>query len=64
MKENFIPEELVKAFLEHVEGKPFTLPEVAVALEINEEIAVNILIYLIENKLLDVTCTWVPKEGK
>jgi len=62
MKENFIPKELVKAFLEHVDGKPFTLPEVAVALEINEEIAVNILIYLIENKLIDVTCTWVPNK--
>jgi len=62
MKENFIPEKLVKAFLEQVDGKPFTLPEVAVALDIDEEIAVNILIYLIENKLLDVTCTWVPNK--
>jgi len=62
MKENFIPEELVKAFLDHVDGKPFTLPEVAVALDLDEEIAVSILIYLIENKLLDVTCTWVPNK--
>nr|WP_199082317.1 hypothetical protein [Pedobacter sp. ASV19] len=61
MKENFITEELVKAFQDHVEGRSFTLPEVAVALDIDEEIAVNILIYLIENKMLDVTCTWVPK---
>jgi uncharacterized protein YaaR (DUF327 family) len=62
MKENFIPEELVKAFLEHVEGKSFTLAEVAVALDIDEETAVSILIYVIENKLLDVTCTWVPNK--
>jgi len=62
MKENFIPEELVKAFLEHVEGKSFTLVDVAVALEIDEQTAVSILIYAIENKLLDVTCTWVPNK--
>ncbi|HWW38065.1 hypothetical protein [Pedobacter sp.] len=62
MKENFIPEELVKAFLEHVEGKSFTLPEVAVALNLDEETTVSILIYAIENKLLDVTCTWVPNK--
>ncbi|HWW40029.1 hypothetical protein [Pedobacter sp.] len=62
MKENFIPEELVKAFLEHVEGKSFTLVDVAVALNLDEETAVSILIYLIENKILDVTCTWVPNK--
>ena len=62
MKENFIPGELVEAFLDHVDGKPFTIPEVAVALDINEETAVSILIYLIENKMLDVTCTWVPNK--
>jgi len=62
MKENFIPEELVNAFLEHVEGKSFTLPDVAVALDLDEETAVSILIYVIENKLLDVTCTWVPNK--
>ncbi|PTS95402.1 hypothetical protein DBR11_21420 [Pedobacter sp. HMWF019] len=62
MKENFIPEELVKAFLEHVEGKSFTLVDVAVALNLDDETAVSILIYLIENKILDVTCTWVPNK--
>jgi len=62
MKENFIPEELVKAFLEHVEEKSFTLVDVALALNLDEETAVSILIYVIENKLLDVTCTWVPNK--
>jgi len=62
MKENFIPEELVKVFLKHVEGKSFTLTDVAVALDLDEETAVSILIYSIENKLLDVTCTWVPNK--
>jgi len=62
MKENFIPEELVKTFLEHVEGKSFGLAEVAVALDLDEETTVSILIYVIENKLLDVTCTWVPNK--
>lgn len=62
MKENFIPEELVKAFLDHVEGKSFALADVAVALNMDEETAVSILIYLLENKLLDVTCTWVPNK--
>jgi hypothetical protein len=62
MKENFIPEKLVKAFLDHVEGKSFGLAEVAVALDLDEETAVSILIYVIENKLLDVSCTWVPNK--
>jgi hypothetical protein len=64
MKENFIPESKVMAFLEHVKGKAFVISDVAVALGIDEEEAVSILIYLLENKLLDVTCTWVPKGGK
>jgi len=62
MKQNFIPEELVKSFLDHVEGKSFVLADVAVALNLDEETAVSILIYLIENKILDVTCTWVPNK--
>jgi len=63
MKENFISESKVIAFLEHVKGKSFVIAEVAVALGIDEEEAVSILIYLLENKLLEVTCTWVPKRG-
>jgi len=62
MKENFISEEMVKVFLDHVEGKSFALADVAVDLNLDEETAVSILIYLLENKLLDVTCTWVPNK--
>lgn len=61
MKENFITESQVLAFLEQVKEKPFVLAEVAETLGIDEDEAASILIYLLDNKLLEATCTWVPK---
>jgi hypothetical protein len=63
MKNNHISETTVQAFLAHVEGEPFVLADVAAALNLDEETAISILIYLIENKILEVTCTWVPKKS-
>lgn len=50
----------LREFLNHVEGKSFVLADVAAALKLEEKRAINILMLLIDNKMLDVTCTWVP----
>jgi hypothetical protein len=52
----------LKAFLAYVEGKSFVIAEVAAALNLSDEKALDIMLLLTENEMLDVTCTWVPSK--
>ena len=61
MKYNTITQEQVNAFLTAVGKEAFTMEEVIDKLQISNEEAICILIHLINNKLLKVTCKWIPE---